>query len=230
MGNGFAQAWILPEIGFFQAGQADGAARRCVLQRADVEISELIRRENGKPSPAGDNAGDIVIVVVVRLGAGLVADPDIRCDERRQDRVDVFEGKARKVLGNRRRLNVDIRRVRVVQKAEQLVDAGAYRARPAIEIEVVHVGAVCESPFDNATGFEDARRAAGIHRLQIGADGLRRGFSLSDGWPICHKPFEKNRPRLGQDIPDEHLGCYIGKNVDGWDGKFFKHEDQPVRL
>jgi hypothetical protein len=56
--------------------QADGLAGRREVDRADVQVLQLLRREQGEAAAAGRHHGDVVRHVVVRGDAGAVADPD----------------------------------------------------------------------------------------------------------------------------------------------------------
>ena len=64
------------EVGLQEVDQADGLAGRREVERADVQVLDLLRREQGEAAPARHHAGQVVRQVVVGRDAGAVADPD----------------------------------------------------------------------------------------------------------------------------------------------------------
>ncbi len=70
-----------PSFSEWSASRA-AAADRCAggreIQRADVEVRDLFRREEREPAAACDYAADVVPLVEMRWGGDGVAEPDAR--------------------------------------------------------------------------------------------------------------------------------------------------------
>src|SRR3546814_4877956 len=80
------------------------SAGRRQLERAGIEVGELIGREQGEAAAAGDATGDILHQVVMRRDADAVADPDAWRGAGQQAEA-VRRGEGRKQLRNRLRLH-----------------------------------------------------------------------------------------------------------------------------
>ncbi len=167
-----------------------------------------------------------MVVVVVGLGARAVADPDARFDARGQQRVRVFRYEARQILRRGRRLNIDRRWRLAIEQGQKLVDSGRDRLGSLVEIEIVHVRPIGKKAFDSGGGFQNGRRCAVIHRLDVGGNGLRALAATGDGRPRCHEAFQKDRAGLGQDLFGENTRGDVVPRSDGWKFERGRHGDR----
>jgi hypothetical protein len=98
------------EIGLVEVDQADRLAGRREVQRADVQVRQLLGREQREAAPARRHAGEVVRRVVVGGDARAVADPD-RWPALAVAQVDVVLGaEARQAGVDRGGADIDRRR------------------------------------------------------------------------------------------------------------------------
>src|SRR5690606_40725583 len=77
---GFREARIAFEIGRLRVDHRDRGASGCQLERAGIEIGQLVGREQREPAPPSEAYPDVLHQVVVRRDADAVADPGARRD------------------------------------------------------------------------------------------------------------------------------------------------------
>ncbi len=95
------------EIGVVEIDEADRLPGRREIDRADVEVRELVGRKQREAAVAGADAGDVLGDVVVRGNARAVADPD---SHGRLDAVQfqaVGRPDSRQAVSQRHRAHVD---------------------------------------------------------------------------------------------------------------------------
>ena len=136
----------------FQIGRIriDHARRRTghgVIERTDIQVGELIGREQREPSSSGYDAGDVDRGIVVRGDPRRIADPQPR---RRIDieRERVGRFPTRQMLGGGRGVGVERVRAgrRCLRKAQQLGHQRADRHLLAVEVEPGHRVVGVEEP------------------------------------------------------------------------------------
>ena len=85
--------------------QAHRRAGRREVERPDVEVGDLFRREQREPAPARHDAGDVVRFVEVGGYRDAVTEPDPRHDRLVEQRQPVLGGKTRQAIGDQRALH-----------------------------------------------------------------------------------------------------------------------------
>ena len=77
-GQGLAKARKALEVRILERHHARRLAGHRMVERADIEVGDLVGREQGEAAAAGDDAGDIVRQVEMGADLRAVADPDAR--------------------------------------------------------------------------------------------------------------------------------------------------------
>ena len=77
-GERLPETRIFVEVGIAQRHHARRLAGHGEVERSDIEIADLVRREQSEAPPPGDNAGDIVGFVEMGADDAGIADPDPR--------------------------------------------------------------------------------------------------------------------------------------------------------
>src|SRR6185312_14224965 len=83
------------------------------------EVCNLVWRKHRKAAATGHDAGDVIVEVVMGLGAKFIADPNAS-NGRRPDKAEcVFTGKIRQAIGDKRRLEKEGGRIFGAKLAQQ---------------------------------------------------------------------------------------------------------------
>jgi hypothetical protein len=161
-------------VGRREVDQADGLAGRVEVERADVQVGQLVGREQGEAAPAGGHHGQVVRQVVVGGDAGLVADPDAgqRVASAEVDVVLAAQAGQHGVDGGR--ADVDGGRARILAVALHLVEHGVQARVRRVVIEAGQVLVVEEAAADLRLAQHRADGGAAVEAAQVGVGGVDR--------------------------------------------------------
>jgi hypothetical protein len=171
-------------VGRREVDQADGLAGRVEVERADVQVRQLLRREQREAAAAGRHHRQVVRQVVVGGDAGLVADPDAgqRVAGAEVDVVVAAQAGQDGVDGGR--ADVDGGRARIVAVALHLVEHGVQARARRVVIEAGQVLVVEEAAADLGFAQHRAHGGALVEAAQVGVGGIDRGAGGVDQRPV----------------------------------------------
>src|SRR6185437_13166383 len=150
-----------------RGGETDGSARHGVVDRADVELPNELRREEREPAPARDHTGDVLEGVVVTGDVRASAEPDARTDALPEERHRIAGGEARQRIARRHRAEVDRRRIGALQRLRHEVERIENPHHAPLEVESLELWAVVVLAFDRRAAEKGLHPGAGIERGEI---------------------------------------------------------------
>jgi len=159
----------------------------------------LVRREQGEAAATGHHAGYVARVVVVGLNLDRVPDPDPRHDDWIEQLEVVVVRERRQALRQRRGLNVDCRRLGIVEVCEQRLQADRKRRHAPLEIGAAQVIPIEESTFDRRIGSEERSWTALLEAQEVSYERLGGVQPMRHGGPTLHHTAQERRLMSGED-------------------------------
>jgi hypothetical protein len=188
------------QVGRVQVDQRDRLSGRRVVERPDVQVGQLRRREQREAPSTRDHAGDVVGDVLVCRYARAVAQPRAlqRAPPAQAERVVLAE--TRQPAVERGRADVDRRRRGVPamrrQRGEHVVQALGGDA----EVEAAQLLVVEEAPADFRRADEGAHRLAAVELQQVARQRLVAFARGRHRRPVAHQPAQHARRVRAQQL------------------------------
>lgn len=197
--QGSGEARKAREIRMTNDDQAHRLAGRREVERADVEISDLVRRKHRKSPPAGHYASEVIGVVEMRGNAGAVADPDgLQHRVGGDEAAGVIEGReARQINGQRHRTAIQHRCVASADPLTNAVQHLGQQGALGLEIKSIQCLVIEEAAVDGCGRLEHRSWVPAVEGLKIGRDGRRRGAAGRSGGPFSRQAAQNSRPPAG---------------------------------
>ena len=191
------------EVGLLQVDQADRLAGRREVDRTDIQVGQLLRREQREAAMAGRHAGDVVGQVVVRRDAAAIAQPDAgqrlrrrRAAGRQRGQVQVVvRAKAGQAVVDRRRADVVAGRTLDLGELEQLLHQRRQRRVGPAEVHAGEVVVVEDAAVDLRRAGHDGHRRAAPAAVQVVDRGAVGAPRLPHHRPMRHEAAQHHRLR-----------------------------------
>jgi hypothetical protein len=154
--------------------EADGLAGRVEIERADVQVGQLFRREQREAALAHGDDGHVVGQVVVGGDARAVADPDAGQRGASAERDIVVGTQAGQRRVDRRRAHVQGAGPRLRALAREFVQYLRQARARRLVVEAGHVGVVEEAALDLRRAEHRMDGRALVETAQVGVRAVRR--------------------------------------------------------
>mmetsp|Transcript_10001 Transcript_10001/g.40585 ORF Transcript_10001/g.40585 Transcript_10001/m.40585 type:complete len:550 (-) Transcript_10001:734-2383(-) len=206
-GQRVAEAREALEVRLVEVHQADRLAGGGRVQRAEVEVGQLLGREDGEAPPAGGDDGEVVRQVVVRGNAGAVAEPQADEGVARAEAQAVGIEEAGQHGLDRGGADVERRWLGRAGDAQQAGEHLVERGGVAVEVEAAEaVVGVEHPPARLGRKLEQADAHAVVEPHQVagqGLVGLVRGLHHR---PVCEAPAHDIGPLGRQQLGGKLVG------------------------
>ncbi len=154
-----------------------------MIERADVEVLDLLDGKQREAPAPGHAAGDVVRLVEVRRRDDRGADPQARLDARVQQGQHVVGLEARHAAGDQRALHRHRGRARELRVAQGLLEDAAHRLQRAQVVEARHRGVVEDAALLLGRRHQRVDGRTVVEGRQVLRDGERRLARARDRGP-----------------------------------------------
>ena len=200
MAHRFGKAREPAQVRLVQVHQADWLACWREVERPNVQVLQLVWREQGEAAAAGGGAGQVVRQVVMGGDAGLVADPDAHERVARPKVERIFFAVAGQRGLHRGGADVDRGRGRVAAVARQFIEHVVEACAYGREVKAAQI-LVVEEAAANLAGAQHRNHAGvAVETAQVGVGAGGAGAAGLHGGPAGNQAAQHNRLAGSQEI------------------------------